>query len=108
MINRGNFSQLGYIYRLTFMSVKLVSFGGAFFILRSERGAVDGTGQVGEYFTGGALNAGQDVAIRVQDPWPNFPRPFNRGIWVPLANISLRECIHCRLRILSFVHKEDD
>ncbi|KAM0334643.1 hypothetical protein ACHAPQ_005032 [Fusarium lateritium] len=42
--------------------------------------AVATVGQVGGYLAGGAVTAGQNVAIMVQESWPALPRPFNRGI----------------------------
>ncbi|KAF4950923.1 hypothetical protein FSARC_13059 [Fusarium sarcochroum] len=37
-------------------------------------------GQVGGFLVGGALNAGQNVAVSVQESWPGWPLPFNRGV----------------------------
>ncbi|KAH6949943.1 hypothetical protein DER45DRAFT_649604 [Fusarium avenaceum] len=42
--------------------------------------AVATVGQVGGYIAGGAVTAGQNVAVMVQESWPILPRPFNRGI----------------------------
>ncbi|KAF5677009.1 hypothetical protein FHETE_1911 [Fusarium heterosporum] len=42
--------------------------------------AVTATGQVGGYVAEGAFAAGQNVAVMIQESWPNLPRPFNRGI----------------------------
>jgi hypothetical protein len=42
--------------------------------------AVATVGQVGGYIAGGALTAGQNVAVMVQESRPILPRPFNRGI----------------------------
>ncbi|KAF4996153.1 hypothetical protein FGRMN_4645 [Fusarium graminum] len=43
-------------------------------------GAVGATGQVGGYIARGALAAGHNVAVTIQESWPNLLRPFNRGI----------------------------
>ncbi|WZH48199.1 uncharacterized protein QYS62_009367 [Fusarium acuminatum] len=54
--------------------------GGVRATTQSTYDAVATVGQVGEYIAGGALTAGQNVAVMVQESWPILPRPFNRGI----------------------------
>ncbi|KAM0343413.1 hypothetical protein ACHAPU_008594 [Fusarium lateritium] len=54
--------------------------GGIVATTKRTRDAVAATGKVGGHVAGGALAVGQNVAVMIQESWPNLPRPFNRGI----------------------------